>query len=264
MEKKIHYCWFGGNALTESTLECIKSWEIFFPDYEIIEWNEKNFNVNACKYTREAYKAKKWAFVSDFARFKILLEHGGIYFDTDVEVIHSFKDIVAKGSFMGCEKMHVAPGLGMGLENDKDSRKFYESMIKFYNGISFIMSDGSYNQKTIVEYTTKLLKKHGYIENGEKQKVCGITIYPSDFMCPLDPETHTMNITDNTVSIHRYDSSWYGEREIYIRKLKNKLNNIVNRSVASKVAVFMGTLKFDGLNVLVVRIAKRIRKLWGD
>ena len=124
--------------------------------------------------------------------------------------------------------------------------------MKFYNNIAFIMEDGSYNQKTIVEYTTELLKKYGFVENGEKQKVCGITIYPSDYMCPFDPETRIMNITNNTVSIHRYDASWYGERELYIIKLKRKLNII---------AVFIGTLKFDGLGIALNRVINRVIRL---
>jgi glycosyltransferase len=261
MKKKIHYCWFGGNELSKSTLECIESWKKFFPDYEIIEWNESNFDVNACRYSKEAYEVKKWAFVSDFARFKILMEHGGIYFDTDVEVIRSFDKLVSCGSFMGCEKMSVAPGLGIGFDDNVETKAFFEEILKFYSNIGFIMEDGSYNQKTIVEYTTELLKKHGFVENGKKQKVCGITIYPSDFMCPFDPETHITNITNNTVSIHRYDASWYGERELYIIKVKKRLNIILGRTMANNIAVFMGTLKFDGLKATLGRVIKRIIRL---
>ena len=101
--KKIHYCWFGHNPLPESARKCIASWCKYLPDYEIIEWNEDNFDVYQIQYTAEAYQTKKYAFVSDYARFKILFEHGGLYFDTDVEVIRSFDDIVSKGSFLGFE-----------------------------------------------------------------------------------------------------------------------------------------------------------------
>ena len=261
MEKKIQYCWFGGNELSKSTLECIESWKKFFPEYEIIEWNESNFDVNTCRYSKEAYEAKKWAFVSDFARFKILLENGGIYFDTDVEVIRDFNNLVSDGTFMGCEKMSVNPGLGVGFEDNDETRCFFKEIIEFYNNIAFIMEDGSYNQKTIVEYTTELLKKYGFVGNGKKQKVCGITIYPSEYMCPFDPETRIMNITNNTVSIHRYDASWYGERELYIIKLKRKLNNILGRNMANKIAVFIGTLKFDGLGIALNRVINRVTRL---
>ncbi|MDE6612292.1 MAG: glycosyl transferase, partial [Muribaculaceae bacterium] len=101
--KTIHYCWFGRNPLPESALKCIASWRKYFPDYQIIEWNEDNFDVNAIPYTAQAYAAKKYAFVSDYARFKILYDHGGLYFDTDVEVIKPFDDILERGAFMGFE-----------------------------------------------------------------------------------------------------------------------------------------------------------------
>lgn len=117
--KKIHYCWFGGNPLPQDALMCIESWKKYFPDYEIIEWNEKNFDMNSCDYIREAAENKKWAFVSDFARFKILYDFGGIYFDTDVEVVRNFDEIIAMGAFMGKEEPQdsttyvINPGLGM-------------------------------------------------------------------------------------------------------------------------------------------------------
>ena len=101
--KIIHYCWFGRNPLPESAIKCINSWKKFFPDYEIKEWNEDNFDVNIIPYTKEAYEAKKYAFVSDYARFWILYHHGGLYFDTDVEVIKAMDDIIELGPFMGVE-----------------------------------------------------------------------------------------------------------------------------------------------------------------
>ena len=105
--KIIHYCWFGGKPLPKSAIKCIKSWRKFFPDYEIKEWNESNFDVNMMTYTREAYAAQKYAFVSDVARFWILYREGGVYFDTDVEVIAPMNDIIESGPFMGVEAMDV-------------------------------------------------------------------------------------------------------------------------------------------------------------
>ncbi len=123
--KIIHYCWFGGNPLPQMAQRCIDSWKKYLPDYEIKQWDETNFDVNIIPYTRQAYEAKKYAFVSDYARFLILYQYGGLYFDTDVEVIKPLDDIVAKGPFMGCQdkytprgdvySLHVAPGLGLGV-----------------------------------------------------------------------------------------------------------------------------------------------------
>ena len=121
--KIIHYCWFGGNPLPELAQKCIESWRTYCPDYEIKRWDETNFDVNCCDYVRKAYEVKMWAFVSDYARFKILYENGGVYFDTDVELIKPIDDLLAKGSFMGLEesdKVFVAPGLGLAANPGLD------------------------------------------------------------------------------------------------------------------------------------------------
>lgn len=212
--KKIHYCWFGRNPLPESALKCIASWRKYLPDYEIIEWNEDNFDVNAIPYTAQAYEAKKYAFVSDYARFKILYDHGGLYFDTDVEVIRPFDDILLKGAFMGCEidsdgqgKMPiVAPGLGMAAAKDDD---IYEEVLDYYSNHSFLNSDGSYNTSyAVVRITTDILKRHGLAAVKGIQTVKGICIYPSEYFNPLDDATGKLTTTTNTYSIHWFTKSW--------------------------------------------------------
>ena len=220
--KIIHYCWFGGNPLPESALKCINSWRKFFPDYEIKEWNEQNFDVNIIPYTAEAYQAKQYAFVSDYARFWILYHHGGLYFDTDVEVIKPMDDIIARGPFMGREAgayikslcptfvgegLAVAPGLGIGVY---PKHELYEELLSAYNGVPFYLPDGSLNTTTIVSYTTKLLVDHGLSNNNNKpERVFNVWIYPAEYFCPID-HTHCnkLEITQRTVSIHHYDCSW--------------------------------------------------------
>lgn len=161
--KKIHYCWFGGNPLPQDALMCIESWKKYFPDYEIIEWNEKNFDMNSCDYIREAAENKKWAFVSDFARFKILYDFGGIYFDTDVEVVRNFDEIIAMGAFMGKEEPQdsttyvINPGLGMAAEQGNG---FCLDVIEYYKTIHFDFN----NIITVCEHVTRCLKKKGYIQ----------------------------------------------------------------------------------------------------
>ncbi len=221
----INYCWFGNKPLPESALNCIDSWKKYCPDYEIKEWNERNFDINECAYIREAAQKKKWAFVSDYARFKILYEYGGLYFDTDVELLKPIEDIVKKGPFFGCEPMIkgiyskeieeldlqelINPGLGMGAEPGMD---VYKDVIDYYNKQHFIMPDGSINTETIVTRVTKVLKDAGF--NGGKEdinKFAGIYIYPSDYFCPKNYITGEMCITDNTRSIHHYTASWQGK-----------------------------------------------------
>lgn len=212
--KIIHYCWFGRNPLPPLAVKCIESWKKFLPDYEIKEWNEDNFDVNSIPYTREAYEARKYAFVSDYARFYILYHHGGLYFDTDVEVIRPMDDIIGRGAFMGCENelgkkrgntLAVAPGLGLGCTPGQD---LYAEILGLYGGLYFKRTDGGLNLKTVVEYTTELLVAKGLKNINKIQQVGDVWIYPKEYFCPMDYETNVINITTNTRSIHHYAASW--------------------------------------------------------
>ena len=211
----IHYCWFGGNPLPASAQKCIASWRKYLPDYEIKEWNESNFDVNIIPYTAEAYKAKKYAFVSDYARFWILYKYGGLYFDTDVEVIKNMDDIIAKGPFMGCEneakagatpeQLGVAPGLGLGVN---PGLGLYGEILDIYKDKHYLLPDGSLSTDTVVTITTELLCKYG-LKNTEKvQEIAGVFIYPREYFCPKDYASGILDITSNSYSIHHYDASW--------------------------------------------------------
>lgn len=243
--KKIHYCWFGGNPLPELAQKCIASWEKYCPDYEIVEWNESNFDINCCDYVREAYEAKKWAFVSDYARFKILYEQGGIYFDTDVEVIRSFDDILQNGNFMGCENevSAVNPGLGLAVA---PGLGLIKELLDDYHKSSFINADGSLNLTTIVERTTKFLQLYGLENKNEIQTVAGITIYPVDYFCPQDYVSGKLTITGNTRSIHHYSASWHSEKEKYAFNLLRKFGKRLPKKIASILGTFLAIIKYEG------------------
>jgi len=225
--KIIHYCWFGHNQLPDMAQKCIASWRKFFPDYEIKEWNEDNFNVNIIPYTQQAYEAKKYAFVSDYARFWILYNYGGLYFDTDVEVIRPMDDIVDKGPFIGIEVPakkgivpYVAPGLGLGLNPGlglgvNPGLGLYQRILEYYSSLSFRNEDGSLNQTTIVAHTTEVLTELGLQPIDGIQQVAGVWIYPADFFNPLDSLTGKLNITENTRSIHWYMNSWSDTSKMY-------------------------------------------------
>lgn len=221
--KIIHYCWFGHNPLPPLAIKCISSWKKYLPNYEIKEWNESNFDVNSIPYTRDAYQANKYAFVSDYARFWILYHYGGIYFDTDVEVIKSMDDIIAKGPFMGFEADcsensigKVAPGLGLGVETHNP---IYKELIELYSGLSFTVSSMK-KTKTIVTYTTELFIKHGLTNKVGIQNIDGIIIYPSEFFCPIHTITRKLHITENTRTIHWYMASWSKKNHFEIIKKK--------------------------------------------
>lgn len=226
--KVIHYCWFGRNPLPESAVKCINSWRKFFPDYEIKEWNEDNFDVNIIPYTKEAYDAKKYAFVSDYARMWILYHFGGLYFDTDVEVIKSMEDIVEKGPFMGIEVdanreeyQQVNPGLGLGVN---PGLGLYKEILDYYAPLHFLCEDGSLNQVTIVKHTTNVLIENGLKQTNELQQVAGVWIYPRDFFNPLDDNTGELNITENTRSIHWYTKTWLKKRNPVITWLVRRIH----------------------------------------
>lgn len=248
--KKIHYCWFGRNELPESAIKCIESWKKFFPGFEIIQWNEDNFDVNGCQYTREAYEKKKWAFVSDYARFKILYENGGLYFDTDVEVIKQMDDILEKGPFIGCEGKSVAAGLGLYATPGLD---LYAAVLRSYEGESFLLKDGSPNLKTVVTRVTEVLEQHGFdkMKVKEIQEVDGVYIYPTEFFCPMDFETRQIYITNNTRSIHHYDNSWYDEKNIYWQELRLKLNKALPGAISARIALIISLIKYSRIKGLV-------------
>lgn len=211
--KIIHYCWFGGNPLPELAVKCIESWKKNFPDYEIKEWNESNFDINVIPYTRDAYKEKKYAFVSDYARFWILYNYGGVYFDTDVEVIKSFDKILASGPFMGIERdpmfegdnILVAPGLGLAVE---EHNEIYKKVLDKYETLSYLDKEGNRIPITVCDIVTNLLLGYGLKNVKGIQKVSGISIYPSEYFNPINPISHRIHKTRNCHSVHWYMASW--------------------------------------------------------
>lgn len=224
--KIIHYCWFGGKPLPESAKKCIASWRKFLPDYEIKRWDETNFDVNMIPYTKQAYAARKFAFVSDYARFWILYKFGGLYFDTDVEVIKSLDDIIEAGPFMGCENpysegssprnLSVAPGLGLGA-NPKLG--LYREILDFYENTEFVTPDGKSDPETVVTYVTKIFLEKGLKNTNEMQTVAGVNIYPAEYFCPISTEDGKLRRTANTRSIHWYDQTWQSPIRKYGRKV---------------------------------------------
>lgn len=213
ISKTIHYCWFGRNPLPKSAQKCITSWRKFFPDYEIKEWNEDNFDVNIIPYTQQAYEAKKYAFVSDYARFWVLYHYGGVYFDTDVEVIKPLDDIINKGPFMGFEidgtkkgeKIAVNPGLGISAER---GMSLYKEFLDGYKDVPFLLKNGAINPFGMIPMITKLFKEKGLQPNGQIQTIDRITIYPQEFFNPFHDATGKLLITENTRTIHWYSKTW--------------------------------------------------------
>ena len=251
--KIIHYCWFGRNPLPDSALKCISSWKKYLPDYEIKEWNEDNFDIEMIPYTKEAYQTKKYAFVSDFARFWILYKYGGLYFDTDVEVIKNMDSIVERGAFMGCEtratnEIRVAPGLALGAE---PGMALYKELIDEYSKDHFVNEDSSNNVKTIVARTTEMLFKYGLTNEDKLQMVLDTYIYPDKYFCPMNRFTKKIKISEETVSIHHYDASWQTPETQWIQ------SNTYNYSwipAGGFIVKFIGIIKFRGVSAALLEL----------
>ena len=229
--KIIHYCWFGRNPLPKMAIRCISSWRRFFPDYEIKEWNEDNFDVNLIPYTRDAYAVKKYAFVSDYARFWILYRYGGIYFDTDVEVIKPMFEIVSKGPYLGIEipgnspgqKIAVNPGLGFAVQPGNEMIK---EILSQYESLPFWVSEGEQNPYSMIPLITDLLLQKGLLHSVEVQLIDDVSVYPQDYFNPLDDATGRLQITENTCSIHWYTKSWISSEQRVLFPIKRLLRRL--------------------------------------
>lgn len=202
--KKIHYCWFGRGEKPKLAQKCIASWKKFCPDYEIIEWNEENYDMNENAYVRYCYENKKWAFLSDYVRLAVVCREGGIYFDTDVEVIAPVDGLLAHEAFYAFENSsYVATGLGFGAEAHHVT---IEKMLEEY--AAFVPKSGEPFAFTgCPTLNTRALLPLGLELNGEYQTVAGAMILPQDYMNPYEDATGRLNKTENTISIHWYSKS---------------------------------------------------------
>ena len=204
--KVIHYCWFGRGNLPKLAKKCIKSWKKYCPDYEIVCHNEDNFDISHNKYAKEAYDAGKWAFVSDYVRFKVLFDEGGIYFDTDVELIKPIDKLIEKGGYMGFDdKGVVSTGLGFACEKGNE---LVGELLKDYDDISFKLPDGSLDTTPCPDRNTKTMVDLGLDISNKNQIFMGIQMLPEDYLCPVKYYTGKKIITKNTYSIHHFCASW--------------------------------------------------------
>lgn len=230
--KKIHYCWFGRGPLSDLTLKCIESWKKFLPDYEIIQWNEDNFDVNSYSFAKEAYEAKKYAFVADVCRLEVLNKCGGIYLDTDMEVIRPITNVTDEIIF-GFEDVEF---VNTAIIIAPKHHEFLIEILDIYKEIDFKENLKKLSDITIPKIVTKNLLKKGLILNNESQVVRkSIKIYSSEYFYPLNFFTGKLNITEKTLTIHHYDSSWMSSGQKTVMKLKFFLISIFGTSIISKI-----------------------------
>lgn len=212
--KIIHYCWFGKGELPKLAQKCIDSWNKYMEDYKIMVWSEENFDINMNKFVSEAYSEKKWAFVSDYVRLYALYNHGGIYLDTDVEIIKKIDDyFLSNKGFTGFENDINIP---TGIMASEKNNSWVKELLDYYKNKSFYKENGELDLTTNVEIISNISKKFGFIPNSKKQVFHdGIAVYPKDYFCPKDYETGKINITKNTYCIHHFSGSWKDKTKLY-------------------------------------------------
>ena len=199
---KIHYCWFGGKPKPKMAEKCIASWKKYCPGWEIIEWNESNFDVNMNGYTQMCLEQKKYAFLSDYVRLLVVAEQGGVYFDTDVELLRPINDLMEQEAFFGFETPeYVASGLGFG---SVAHGTVIEARLREYN----TLLDGTKGVQMCPKLNTSALEKLGLRRDGSMQVVAGAQILPIEYMNPYESSTGRLNKTKNTYSVHWYSASW--------------------------------------------------------
>lgn len=221
--KTIHYCWFGRNPKPDLLKKCIASWSRYCPDYEMIEWNEDNFDIGMVPYVKEAYDARKWAFVTDYVRLWIIFNHGGIYLDTDVELIKSLDPLLDNHAYFGIEDTcMINTGLGFGAEKGNPA---VGRMLEDYKDVHFLKDDGSYDLLTCPVRNTKSIAGLLPEVKNELTRTEDAVFYPSEYFCPLSADGRTMKKTKNTYSIHWFSATWLNEQERIVheyRLMKNK------------------------------------------
>ncbi|MFD0047945.1 glycosyltransferase family 32 protein [Actinomycetes bacterium NPDC127524] len=203
----IHYCWFGGKSKSKFILNCIDTWKKNLPDYQIIEWNEENFPIHSHNYVREAYEHNKFAFVSDVVRLYALNKHGGIYFDTDIEVKKSIDPYLKSSDvMMAFESKQV---IMTGFFAAKKENAFIKKWLKSYDFIRFLNEDGSINVTPNTFRVSEMLKDAGLLLNGERQSLeGGIDVFPKETFGAYDVDNSAYVITSDTVLVHHCKASW--------------------------------------------------------
>jgi len=206
--KIIHYCWFGRKTIPAQYRKWMESWKKYCPDYEIIEWNENNYDVHKSLYMTQAYDLKKWAFVSDYVRVDIINEFGGVYLDTDVELLKNIDELLMNDAFCGFESSkYVNYGLGFGA---RKGNLIVNEIKKYYDNTSFILENGTVNQLTCPVIQTEVMKKHGLDCNGKFQIVNGMAVFPSKVLCGVSPHSFRMERNPvHTYAVHHFAASWH-------------------------------------------------------
>ncbi len=237
--KIIHYCWFGRGEKPELAKKCIESWKKYCGDYEFKEWNEENFDINSNEYVKQAYESRKFAFVTDYVRLYAIYNEGGVYMDTDVEVLKPIDEFLKHKAFSSFENNNMIP---TGLMAGEKGNEWIKDLLDEYKDIKFIDEDGNMDLTTNVTRITNLTHEKYELELKscyQELKNGIVTIYPHEYFCPKDWSTGEIHLTDNTYTIHHFSGSWHTaeekeEAEIYRNKLNKYIRKYQDEELARK------------------------------
>jgi len=228
--KVIHYCWFGKNPEPQLMKKCMVSWKKNLPDYELMLWNEENFDIESNRFSREAYRSGKWAFVSDYVRLVVLYKYGGIYMDTDVEVLKSLDIFLGHTAFAGYENELL---ISTGIIGAEKHNIWIGDLLKYYDDFPFVNDDGSFNMKPNTATITRLTAElYGFdVEKGFQVLKSGLTIYPQEYFCPKSYYDNTITVTKNTYVIHHFSGSWHSGYDKFRLKIHQAFIAIFGRKL---------------------------------
>ena len=221
--RTIHYCWFGRGAMPELAQKCIASWHKYMPDWDYKLWNEDNFDVSQVVYIKEAYEARKYAFVSDFVRLFVLEREGGIYLDTDVEVFRSFEELLEFRAFAGFEGSKYLP-LGTCVLASEAHGIWVSEQLDYYRDRHFLKEDGTMDNTTNVQFITAKMREQGFVQNGMEQDFKDLHVFPVDYFCPMQTTGEFFH-TNNTYCNHLGMGSWMDRKD----GLKARIGRLVGR-----------------------------------
>lgn len=239
--KVIHYCWFGKNPKTEKEKKCIESWRKNCPNYKIVEWNEDNYDINGHPFMAEAYRKGKWAFVSDYARLDIINKNGGVYLDTDVEIIKPFDDLLDCEMFVGFQNTtEVAFGLGFGAQKE---HPYLKEIMQEYDTIQFPTNEIDLSKISCPIIQSKVLMRHGLIQNGLNQDLDKCKVFSEEYFSPKSFITGEVNVTPNTYSIHHFNMSWFSSDAVELREKEWELRKQNKSTFYINLILFLKRVK---------------------
>lgn len=256
--KVIHYCWFGGGPLNELSRRCVASWKKFCPDYQLVRWDESNYDIGKNEYIRRAAEAKKWAFVSDYARLDIVYRHGGIYLDTDVELVAPLDSLLKERAFLGIEYSGcVNTGVGMGGEPGVE---LFRTLRDAYDTETFLRPDGRLDMVPCTYYQTAILERLGYVREDRRQEVQGVAILPSEVLASRDWSGGAARTTERTVAVHHGAATWLDKDQRELLELERKLVGRFGKTLGRPLGLAVRTQRYFCRHGL----RKTIQKIRGD